>query len=71
MKFNVNSDDFEMPPDNDPMWAALERESINDSRTVSRPEDPRINGAGNEPAPAHGLDKLKKSHPRLCQAGIR
>ena len=61
MKFNVNSDDFEMPPDNDPMWAALERESINDSKTVSRPEDPRIDEAGNEPAPAPGLDKLKES----------
>lgn len=61
MKFNINSDDFEMPPDNDPMWAALERESINDSRTVSRPEDPRISEVGNEPAPTSELDKLKKS----------
>lgn len=61
LKFNVNSDDFEMPPDNDPMWAALEHESINDSRIVSRPEDPRISELGNEPAPAPGLDKLKQS----------
>ena len=31
-----------MPPDNDPMWATLAKESIKDNFTVSRPEDPRI-----------------------------
>lgn len=34
-----------MPPDNDPMWAALAKESIKDNFTVNRPEDPRITEA--------------------------
>ena len=51
-------DDYGLPPDNDPLWPALQEESRNDASTVSRPEDPHIE----EAAQAHdiqSLDRLK------------
>lgn len=42
MDNNWNIGEDGLQPDNGPMWTALAREGVDDSYTVNRPEDPRI-----------------------------
>ena len=51
-------DDYGLPPDNDPLWSALQEESRNDASTVSRPEDPRVEKAA-QTNDIQSLDRLK------------